>query len=229
MITTHTAESLIAFEQRIKAHWEAGQIPAMTHFCGGNESQLLALFAGIRADDWVYSSHRAHYHALLKGVPEATVEAEILAGRSMFLFSAAHRFLSTAVLAGQCGICAGLALEIKQRGGSERVWCFLGDGAEEEGHFYEAALFVEANDLPCTFVIEDNYWQMETPKHERRGVNMAGPNPWRPLDHFKCVDRYHYTRTFPHAGSGAKPGSITFQTEAIARIRAEQDRFTAAA
>jgi TPP-dependent pyruvate/acetoin dehydrogenase alpha subunit len=214
----HTKESLIAFEDRIKAHWEAGAVPAMTHLCGGNEDQLFAIFGDIRPEDWVYSSHRAHYHALLKGVPEATVEAEILAGRSMFLFSAEHRFLSTAVLAGQCAIAAGLALEIKRRGGTERVWCFLGDGAEEEGHYYEAALFVEANNLPCTFIIEDNYYQMDTPKEERRGINMAGPNTWRPLDHFKCVKRYHYTRTYPHAGSGAAPGTITWNPEAVERL-----------
>jgi TPP-dependent pyruvate/acetoin dehydrogenase alpha subunit len=220
----HTRESLIAFELRIKAHWESGVVPAMTHLCGGNEDQLLALFREIRADDWVYSSHRAHYHALLKGVPEATVEAEILAGRSMFLFSAEHRFLSTAVLAGQCGIAAGLALEIKrsfdlsdQSDRSPRVWCFLGDGAEEEGHFYEAALFVEAHDLPCTFIIEDNGWQMDTSKEERRPMNHDYTHG--PLDHFSCVKRYHYERTYPHAGSGAKPGTITWNPEAVERLR----------
>lgn len=227
MITAHTPESLIAFELRIKAHWEAGAIPAMTHFCGGNEQHLIDLYQEIHPDDWVYSSHRAHYHALLKGVPEATVEAEILAGRSMFLFSAPHRFLSTAVLAGQCAICAGIAWASQWQHAPlgtrpPHVWCFLGDGAEEEGHFYEAALWVESNNLPCTFVIEDNGWQMETAKTERR----AGA-AWQPLDHFKCVRRYHYTRTFPHAGSGAKPGTITWQPEAVTRIRAEQERFAA--
>lgn len=229
---THTKESLIAFEARIAEHWNAGNLPCVTHLCGGNEEQLLSIFADIRPGDWVLSTHRSHYHALLSGVPEAKLEADILAGHSMFAFRKAQmmegfdpdydlmwdgaNLLSTAILAGQCPIAAGLAWACQphlhpKAHLAPKVWCFLGDGAEEEGGFYEAALWVETHQLPCTFIIEDNGWQMDTPKSERR----AGA-AWHPLDHFKCVKRYHYTRTYPHAGTGKK---ITLKPEAIARFQ----------
>jgi TPP-dependent pyruvate/acetoin dehydrogenase alpha subunit len=223
-----TAADLIAFENRIRAHWEAGDLPCLLHLCGGNEKQLVRMFSAMRPDDWVFSTHRNHYHALLKGIPPDQLEAAILSGHSMFTFSREHNFYSSAILAGACCIAAGVAYDIKARGGTECVYCFLGDGAEEQGHFYEAALFVEANDLPCIFIIEDNNRQVDTDKFTRRGdaraMTIKGgcahfANAYKPLDHFRCVRRYHYTPTYPHAGSGAKPGTITFKPEAIARIR----------
>ena len=220
---------LIAFENRIKAHWEAGNLPCLLHLCGGNEAELIGLISDIRPRDWVFSTHRNHYHALLKGIPPDQLEAAILSGHSMFTFSREHNFYSSAILAGACCIAAGVAYDIKARGGDEEVYCFLGDGAEEQGHFYEAALFVEANELPCTFIIEDNNRQVDTDKNTRRGGEAPFWNQYEPratahfpLDGFNCVVRYHYTPTYPHAGSGAKPGTITFKPEAIARLKASQ-------
>jgi TPP-dependent pyruvate/acetoin dehydrogenase alpha subunit len=235
-------DQLIAFEDRIRAHWEAGNLPCLLHLCGGNETQLIELFAHIRPGDWVFSTHRNHYHALLAGVPEAELEQAILDGRSMFAFRKSRmlpgydpekdlmwdgaNLFSSAILAGTCAIAAGVAYACRwdrhpKNQLAPKVWCFLGDGAEEEGHFYEAALFVEAHDLPCTFIIEDNNRQVDTPLVDRRGSNRRAYDneAWRPLDHFKSVQRYHYTPTYPHAGSGAKPGTITFKPEAIDRLK----------
>lgn len=208
-----TAPDLIAFENRVREKWEAGELPTLLHLCGGNEAQLLDIFSSIGAADWVFSTHRNHYHALLKGIPADRLMGLIEGGRSMFVYSAAHRFFTSAILAGTCGIAAGVAYDIAARSGTEKVFCFLGDGAEEQGHFYEAALFVEANALPCTFIIEDNDRQVDTPKSARRGGRIEAP-----LDHFRCVQRYHYKPTYPHAGSGCK-FHITFKPEAIERLR----------
>jgi TPP-dependent pyruvate/acetoin dehydrogenase alpha subunit len=213
-----TTRDLIAFETRVRAAWEAGNLPCLLHLCGGNEAQLLEIFARIRPHDWVFSTHRNHYHALLKGIPEEKLFSEILAGRSMFIFSRAHNFVSSSILAGTCAIATGVAWQLKAAGASTpppHVYCFLGDGAEEEGHFYEAALFAQAHDLPVTFIIEDNDRQVDTPKAVRRPLARSHLLEWV----FTKIHRYHYTPTYPHAGSGAKPGTITFTPEAIARMQ----------
>jgi TPP-dependent pyruvate/acetoin dehydrogenase alpha subunit len=205
------AADLINFESKIKAAWEAGDLPCLLHLCGGNERELLRIFHEVEPGDWVFSTHRAHYHALLAGMPPEKVEAKIQDGRSMFLYSRDHNFLCSAVLAGCCGMAAGVAWQLKQEKSSSFVWCFIGDGGEEEGHFYEAAMFVEANDLPCSFIIEDNGRSVDTPKTIRRGSA-------RGLEHlFKCVFRYTYTSTYPHAGSGCN-FQIKFKPEAIKRL-----------
>lgn len=213
-----TAADLIAFENRIRAHWQAGELPCLLHLCGGNEQQLIDIFSNIAPHDWVLSGHRNHYHALLKGIPPDVLETSILRGDSMFTFSAEHRFLSSAILAGLCGTANGLAWAIRESGEESNdtcVWCFVGDGAEEEGHFYEAVLFAEAHDLPVRFIIEDNDRQVDTTKAERgRSLNPAGL-----LDNASCVMRYRYTPTYPHAGDGSAPGTITFKPDAIERMR----------
>ena len=217
-----TSQDLIAFESRIVSHFAAGQLPCLIHLSGGNEAQLLELFSRVRPHDWVFSTHRNHYHALLKGLPADHLEAEILAGRSMFIYSREHNFLTSSILAGTCCIAAGVAWDIVrqplQLGPRPHVWCFLGDGAEEQGHYYEAALFAEANALLITFIIEDNARQVDTPKHERRGLLQS---THQPLDHFSCVKRYHYKPTYPHGGAGLPPGSVTFQQSAIDRLKSQ--------
>jgi len=211
-----TKEQLIAFEGSIKAIWESGELPCLTHLAGGNEEKLIEIFRDVKEGDWIFASHRNHLHALLAGIPSTELLSEIMAGNSMFTFSKERNFCSSAILAGCCGIAAGVAFALKRSDSPNRVFCFLGDGAEEQGHFYEAALFVEANDLPCKFIVEDNGIQVDTPKAERRGIRYSSN---RPLDHFNCVERYEYKPTYPHAGSGGtKP---VFNPEAIKRHAAK--------
>jgi len=202
-----TADELIAFEEHVQELWERGDLPFLVHFCGGNEHELIGLFDEVREGDWVFSSHRAHYHYLLAGGSRSRLETLIRTGRSMFVFDRERNFLTSSVLAGTCGIAAGVAWQLKQENSPHRVWCFIGDGAEEEGHFYESVLFVQGNELPCTFVIEDNDRSVDTDKEKRRGrAQIAWP---------ECVRRYHYRPTWPHAGSGCRH-QITFNPAVVA-------------
>ena len=210
-----TKQSLIQFEDRIRTQWEAGELPCLLHLCGGNEEQLVKIFEEARDGDWFFSTHRNHYHALLAGLGENQLQSSIVAGRSMFTFSKERRFISSAILAGTCGVAAGIAWDIQHAGGSERVWCFIGDGAIAEGHFWEALNFVEGHALPCTFIIEDNGRQVDTPKAENRGPHDRMDEA---LALYKCVRRYEYVPTYPHAGSGCK-FQIKFKPEAIERMK----------
>ena len=198
-MTTHTKESLIAFEARIRDLFADGELPFLIHLSGGNEEQLIGIFNKIESGDWLFSGHRSHYHYLLAGGSPERLEQLICDGRSMFVFDRARNFLTSSVLAGTCGIAAGVALSIKLQGGKNRVWCFLGDGAEDEGHFYEAAMFVEGNQLPCTFIVEDNNRSVDTEISQRRG-----PHWKRPMENFGCIIRYDYKATWPHGGAGLK-------------------------
>lgn len=197
-----TPEYLIAFEEGIKSLWEAGELRYLLHLCGGNERELIDVFAQIIPGDFIFSTHRSHYHALLAGIPAEKLEATIRRGDSMFVFDREHRFLTSSVLAGTCGIAAGVAWAIKEAGGKEKVFCFVGDGAEDEGHFYEAVAMVAGHRLPCTFVIEDNDRSVDTNVFDRRGGRAEDwPFKMRWPD---CVMRYSYKPTYPHAGSGCK-------------------------
>jgi TPP-dependent pyruvate/acetoin dehydrogenase alpha subunit len=177
------------------------------------------LFKGVKEGDWILGSHRSHYHYLLAGGTEADLEREIRDGRSMFLFDKRFNFLTSSVLAGTCPIAAGIAWALKARGSANKVWCFLGDGAADEGHFYEALIFVEGWDLPCTFVVEDNDRSVDTARSERRGPR--GDEVFQRLANSPHVLRYHYHATYPHGGAGLKT-MVKFKQEIIDKHKTEK-------
>src|SRR5882724_5515417 len=123
-MTHKTKAELIAFEKRIQALFETGKLPFLMHLCGGNESQLIGIFRAIKPGDWIFSGHRSHYHYLLAGGSPERLKKLICDGRSMFVFDHERNFLTSSVLAGTCGIAAGVALSIKLGGSRNHVWCF---------------------------------------------------------------------------------------------------------
>ncbi len=182
-----TPKDLIAFERDIADCFERGEIRAPIHLHGGNEQQLIDIFKEVKPDDWVFSTHRSHYHALLKGVPPELVKAEILKGNSISLQFPDYHFHTSAIVGGILPIALGVAMS------GQRVWCFVGDMAASTGIFYECLKYAEWHDLPIAFVIEDNGLSVETPTKK-----MWGDGPNYDSQHM----RYSYERTYPHQGSG---------------------------
>ena len=191
-------QDLIDFEKSVAEHWEAGDLPYLIHLSGGNEDFLIDLFEeDIKDGDYIFSTHRNHHHALLAGIPADELMAHIIGGNSMFVYSRKHNFFTSSILAGTCGIAAGVAYALKESGSENWVYCFLGDGAEEQGHFYEAVMFVEGHDLPCMFIIEDNNRSVDSSIEERMPTKFRFEMP-------SCVIRNEYKPTYPHAGNGTK-------------------------
>lgn len=196
---THTRESLIAFEQRVADAFLAKKIRAPVHLSGGNEDQLLEIFKEVRPQDWVFSTWRSHYHALLKGCPEEWVFAEILAGRSMYLMSREHRLLCSSIVGGILPIAAGVALGATRNGTGERVWVFVGDMTARTGLMHEFVQLCEGWNLPARVVVEDNGMSTNTPTEEAWGAESWYGQNWP----FPLLRSWHnYTNTYPHVGVG---------------------------
>lgn len=195
-MTNITKKELIAFEDEIIALFEDGEIPYMTHFCGGNEDQLVSIFEKIKENDYIFSTHRAHYHYLLAGGGRQDLKKRILNGEGMYLVNKDINFLSTSIVAGGVCIATGIAMGLKLSKSDKHVWCFVGDGAEDEGHFYEAVRYVDGQNLPCTFIIEDNNRSVNAKKKDRYGDD--GFN-WDS----QHVIRYRYVPTHPHIGTSS--------------------------
>ena len=193
--TDWTPDGLRSFVDKIAEHHDAGRLPFALHLPGGNEEQLIDIFSNINEGDYVLSTHRNMYHALLHGLPPEEVENKILNGRSMFMFDRERNFYVSAIIGGPVAIAVGIAWALKRKGSDQRVWCFLGDGTEDTGHFAEAVRYVDGFDLPCTFVIEDDSMAVEAPKERRWGTD-------KDLEWPSCVVRYHYTKSRPHIRTG---------------------------
>jgi deoxyxylulose-5-phosphate synthase len=113
----------------------------------------------------------------------------------MFMFDRGRNFFVSAIIGGTPAIAAGVAQGLKKSGSNSRVWCFVGDGIEDTGHFAEAVRYVDGFDLPCTFVIEDDNKAVEVSKKFRWGTDAD-------LDWPDCVVRYKYTKSRPHIRTG---------------------------
>lgn len=187
-----TSSDLIAFEAEVAKHYEAGEIHGPVHFSGGNEDQLIEVFKNIKTTDWVFSTYRSHYHALLHGVPSGKVMAQIMAGRSMNLSFPEHRFFTSAIVGGCLPIATGVALAQKRLGADVKVCCFVGDMAASGGAFHEATLFCRGHALPIEFIVEDNFMSCDSPTIDCWGTSAR----------ISGVTGYKYVRTYPHCGTG---------------------------
>lgn len=184
---------LIGFEKKIADHWEAGRIRGPIHLSGGNEEQLIEIFKRVNKNDWVFSTWRSHYHALLKGIPSEWLEEEILGGRSITIVNKEEKFYSSAIVAGTIPIAVGAAMANKRMNNGEHVWCFIGDMSFETGLFMENYKYSKNFNLPITFVVEDNGVSTNTPTVETWGVKSEIPND---------VIWYSYKNKWPHYGTG---------------------------
>ncbi len=185
---------LIQFERKMADHWESGRVRGPIHLSGGNEDELIEIFKYIKKSDWVFSTWRSHYHALLKGVPSEWLEEEILAGRSITIINQEEKFYASAIVGAIIPIATGVALSNKRNNTNDKVWCFIGDMAFETGGFYEMHKYANRYDLPIKFVVEDNGVSTNTPTEETwNGIKTQAPDD---------VIWYNYKKEWPHYGTG---------------------------
>lgn len=196
-MTAWTAAGLRSFEESIRRAYEDGKAKGALHLGGGNEDQLIEIFKDIKRTDYVFSTYRSHFHALLHGIPEDWLRAEILAGRSISINSAQHRFFTSSIVGGCLPIAVGTALAISREAvyddEPDHVWCFVGDMAASCGMFRDCVNYAEANKLPIDFIVEDNGMSTNTPTVQAWGARI--PDGFR-----RNVSRYHFVRTYPHSG-----------------------------
>ena len=99
-----------AFEERVGLLTRANEVHGLVHLSTGQEAVAVGVCSQLRDDDVVYSGHRAHGHALAKGVPMVPLLAELMGrdgglcrglGGSMHLVDAEHGFMgATGVVGG---------------------------------------------------------------------------------------------------------------------------------
>ena len=189
-----TKEQLINFEKKVKKVYEEGKILAPVHLSGNNEDILIEIFKKIDREDWVFSSWRNHYHALLHGIDEHELFNKILDGRSMSINSKNRNFYSSSIVGGIIPIALGAALALKRNKAKKTVWCFIGDMTFETGIFHECYKYSRNFDLPLKFVVEDNDLSTNTPTEFAWNKKSTIP---------KDIIYYKYERLYPHHGTGS--------------------------
>jgi len=192
-------EQLIVFETDIADCFNNAMIKAPVHLYDGNEDQMIDIFKNVKEEDWVFCTWRSHYQCLLKGVPQEQVKQDILDGKSITLCYPEYNIYSSAIVTGNIPIATGTALDIKRKGGTNHVWCFVGDMTSETGTFFENWKYAINHDLPITFIIENN----------RKSVCTETNKVWNTDELFfsketRKIIYYEYQTKYPHAGAGKR-------------------------
>jgi TPP-dependent pyruvate/acetoin dehydrogenase alpha subunit len=162
------------FEERVGQLKRADEVHGLIHLSVGQEAVAAGVCGQLRADDPVYSGHRAHGHAIAKGAPLERVLAELMGrsdglcrglGGSMHLVDAEHGLMgATGVVGGNVPLALGSALAARARGGDQVTVVFFGDGAVQAGHWGESVNLATLWELPLILVCENNGFAEFTPR-----------------------------------------------------------------
>ena len=157
-------------EEEISKRYSEGKMRCPTHLSIGQEAVPAAFSQIVSKKDYTVSSHRGHAHYLAKGGNLNSMIAEIYGkrsgcsngkGGSMHLMDLSVNFMgTTAIVGNSIPIGVGLGLSAKTKKTKQISFIFFGDGAVEEGVFYESINFAATKKLPTIFVCENNLYSV---------------------------------------------------------------------
>ena len=161
------------FEERVKYLFLEGIMPGTIHQYNGQEAVAVGVCAALHADDVITSTHRAHGHALAKGLTVESLMHELFGkstgccrgkGGSMHVGDLSKGMVpAIAIVGGGVPVATGIALAFKMKREPRVAVCFTGDGASNEGAFHEGVNMGAIWSLPVVYVIENNRYGASTP------------------------------------------------------------------
>jgi len=149
-----------------------GDFLGALHSCEGQEAVPVGVAAHLRTDDYVFSTHRGHGHALAKGAELKRVVAELLGkatglshgwGGSMHLFDSRIGLMGgNGIVGGGLPLALGAGYSSRCRGTDQVTVCFFGDGAASQGSFHESINMAALHGFPILYVCENNLYAATT-------------------------------------------------------------------
>lgn len=166
-------------EELIIQHYPENDMKTPMHMSMGQEPVAAGVCRALKPEDQVFASYRSHAAFLAKSGDTEAFFAELY-GRatgtahgkagSMHLADPARGHLcSSAIVATGLPIAVGAAFAHKRRNTGRLACAFFGDGALDEGAFWESLNVACVMQLPALFVCEDNGYAVQTPRHIRQG------------------------------------------------------------
>jgi acetoin:2,6-dichlorophenolindophenol oxidoreductase subunit alpha len=177
------------FEELVAKLVTDGKIHCPCHLYTGQEAIAAGVCAALTDQDWVFSTHRSHGHYLAKGGDMKRLMAELFGkdtgcsrghGGSMHITDIKKGLPgSSAIVAGTIPMAVGAAIKLKETGNVSVV--FFGDGATNEGSFYESLNLASLYKLPVIFICENNLYATHMP------IDQCSANVeiYKAAEHFK--------------------------------------------
>ncbi len=161
------------FEEKVADLVSSNEIICPCHLYIGQEAVATGVCSALRKDDYVFSTHRSHGHYIAKCGDIKALMAELYCkstgcsrgkGGSMHLASPEWGLPgSSAIVAGTIPLAVGAALAFSMQKKKNVSVAFFGDGATNEGVFYESLNFASLKKLPVIFICENNLYSTHMP------------------------------------------------------------------
>jgi acetoin:2,6-dichlorophenolindophenol oxidoreductase subunit alpha len=168
-------------EEAIREHYFDDEMKTPMHMSMGSEAISAGVCQALSPRDQILGTYRSHGIYLAKTMEVRRFFAEMY-GRatgtskgkagSMHLIAPEHGLLCTsAIVASTIPVAIGVAFANKMQKNGIRTAVFFGDGAIDEGAFWESLNAACLWNLPVMFVCEDNGLAVHTPAHRRHGYH----------------------------------------------------------
>ncbi len=160
------------FEQAALQAYQKGKMGGFLHLYIGQEATAVGTVSLMGDHDHVITAYRDHGHALAVGMGMNECMAELFGkftgcskgkGGSMHFFAPEKNYWGGhGIVGGQTPLGLGIAYALKYKGLKGCCFCFLGDGAVNQGAFHESLNLAGLWDVPVIYVIENNGYSMGT-------------------------------------------------------------------
>ena len=166
-------------EEMIQKYYFDDKMKTPMHMSMGSEALVVAVCHSLSDEDQIIGTYRSHAGYLAKTNNSDDFFAEMYGkdialvkgkGGSMHLMDPQNGHMgSSAIVASSLPAATGLAFANKYLNNKKIVVSFFGDGAINEGNFWESINVACLKELPVVFVCENNEFAVHTPISERNG------------------------------------------------------------
>lgn len=158
--------------------YKNGAFKVPIHLALGHEAIAVAVSTALKMSDQLVLNHRNIHYNLVRGnnfrahVDEYLLKPAGLAQGQLGSMNLVNEekgiIYSSSILGNNLSVAAGIGMAncVKQQ--DNVVFVVTGDGAMEEGAFYESLVFEKSNSIPTVVIIENNEWSLATKIDERR-------------------------------------------------------------
>lgn len=161
------------FEHKVYEFAERGLVFGSTHLEVGEEATAVGTLININEDDYLIATHRGHGQELMKGTSVRAMMAEMIGketgicgGRvgSMHVADASVNNLGAqGIIGASFPISVGVGLALNLQNIKDKILIsFFGDGATNQGNFYESLNIADIWKVPVFFVCVNNLYGMGT-------------------------------------------------------------------
>ena len=166
-------------EETIQKYYDENEMKTPMHMSLGEEAIVAGICGSLKKEDQVFGTHRSHALYLSKTEETDLFFLELYGKKngiangkngSMHLSNPEYGFMGgSAIVGGNFAMATGAAFANKFKKNNKIVVVFFGDGAIDEGSFWESFNIACLLKLPIIFVCEDNDLAVYTGYKKRHG------------------------------------------------------------